>query len=297
LIHVCRSNGASIIHCHDSHALSHGAIVGKSLRIPVVYTRRVIFPLHGNFFSQWKYGKCAKVIAVSNAVAEQCRAVVPQEKIAVIPDGVDWNRAIVSRREARQALGIPEEAFVIGSVGHFTAEKNLQLLLALANNFQKTNPNVRIVCIGPTDIHKKSIPGNMLCTGLKPDAVTYYNAFDAYVSTSTQEGLGSALLDAVVRDIPAVAVDAGGTRDIFPEGWPLVAATDQEGFIKAVTAVVENPEEARRRAEICGKRAREIFSVESMVGKTMAIYEIAPAKTACRDAATARPNPPASMFP
>jgi L-malate glycosyltransferase len=273
LIHACRSNGASIIHCHDSHALSHGAIAGKMLHVPVVYTRRVIFPLHGNFFSQWKYRQCAKLIAVSGAVADQCRVAVAQEMIAVIPDGVDWNRAIVSRPEARRALGIPEEGFVIGSVGHFTHEKNLPLLIALANSLQTAKPHVRIVCIGPTDIRRKSIPGNMLCTGLKPDAVTFYNAFDAYVSASTQEGLGSALLDAVVRDIPAAAVDAGGTRDIFPDGWQLTTPNDPDGFVKAVIAIIENPEEARQKAAACGERARSIFSLDSMVDRTIAVYD------------------------
>jgi glycosyltransferase involved in cell wall biosynthesis len=273
LILGCRSNKATIIHCHDSHALSHGSIIGKMLGIPVIYTRRVVFPLHGNFFSQWKYRQCSRIIAISTAVTDQCCTIMPQEKINIIPDGVDWNRTILSRADARQALGVSEDAFVVGSVGYFTREKNLPLLVYLAKSLQSIKPEVRIVCIGSVEAGIKSFPGNMVCVGLKPDAVIFYNAFDAYASSSTHEGLGSALLDAVVRDIPAVAINAGGTRDIFPENWPLFASHDKEGFVNEVHAIIESPRQARKRAGQCGERARSIFSIDSMIDRTIELYE------------------------
>ena len=77
------------------------------------------------------------------------------------------------------------------------------------------------MCIGKADFRGMQLPDNFFAITPKPNAVSFYNAFDLYISTSTREGLGSALIDAVVRDIPAVATDAGGTRDIFPEHRPL----------------------------------------------------------------------------
>ena len=115
----CKKMAPSIIHCHDAHALLHGGLAGKLLKIPVVYSRRVIFPLHNDPLSRWKYGQCAAIIAVSNAVAKQCAAKMPSEKINIVHDGVDWNTPLFSRGEARKVLGLSDNCFLIGNCWAF----------------------------------------------------------------------------------------------------------------------------------------------------------------------------------
>jgi L-malate glycosyltransferase len=274
-IGICKKNRPSVIHCHDAHALAHGALAGKRLGIPLVYTRRVVFPINASFFSHKKYQACAAIIAVSNAVADQCKEVASPDRVHVVGDGADWGAPLLSRPEARKRLGIPGDPFVFGTVAHFTAEKDIALLFYLANNIQTQKPGVRLVCIGPFDEKQKkrfSIPESIVFAGKLENAAQYYGAFDAYVSTSSAEGLGSALLDAIVRDIPCVAVDAGGTRDLFPEDWELVKRGDCEGFIAAVARLMDDYPVAQAAAKRCGARARNIFSVDAMVEKTMSVY-------------------------
>jgi Glycosyltransferase len=272
LYNLYKKTAPTIIHCHDAHALFHGSIIGARLHIPIVYTRRVLFALHNNFFSKWKYAHCNALIAVSNAVAKQCAALMPGEKIRIVHDGVDWKAPMLCRREARKVLGVPEDSFIIGTVGHFTREKNLSLVVKLAEALRDKYPHVNIICIGPADFQTSSLPDNCMSAGFKPDAASYYNAFDLYISSSVREGLGSALIDAVVRDIPAVALDAGGTRDIFPEAWPLVSENSTDLFIAEVTKAINNYKKAKSDALLCGKRARNIFSIESMVNGTIEVY-------------------------
>jgi len=272
LLHQCASIRPSIMHCHDAHALSHGALIGVLLGIPVIYTRRVIFPLKNAFFSRWKYFRCAALIAVSKAVALQCASVAEAGKIAIIPDGVDWNEPLLERAKARFALGVPESGLVIGTVGHFTKEKNLPLIVDLAGRILPIKPNVQIVCVGPLDGKPAAYPHNLVFAGYRSDALSLYSAFDVYVSASTLEGLGSALVDAVVRDIPAVAVNAGGTADIFPDAWPLIQPGDEEGFCNAVLQVIDDLPKAQAAAMQCGLRARELFSSDAMIEKTLLTY-------------------------
>jgi glycosyltransferase involved in cell wall biosynthesis len=263
----------AVLHCHDAHALLHGSIAGALLKIPVVYSRRVIFPLKKGFLSHWKYRQCRMLLAVSGAVARQCEEVASRENIKLVPDGVDWNAPSLGREEARTELGLPLDGFIIGTVGHFTQEKNLPLVVNLAEALQKSEPKAIIVCIGPAQFPQNLTINNLKFTGYRDTASQYYSAFDLYVSASTQEGLGSALLDAIVRDIPAVAVDAGGTKDIFPEHWPLVVPGDSEGFIAAVVNVIDDYQAAKSEAQECGKRARKLFSIAAMVEKTIEAYD------------------------
>jgi glycosyltransferase involved in cell wall biosynthesis len=274
-IRICKIHKPSHIHCHDAHALAHAIAAGAMLSIPVVYTRRVIFPMGPSRFSRRKYASCAAIIAVSEAVAQRCVEFVPSSRVFIVGDGIDLTSTMLPRSEARKRLGLSDDTFVIGTVAHFTKEKDFTLVFYCASRLEADSDNARLVCIGPYRENKKRrepIPESLLLTGPLDNAVQYYSAFDAYISTSSHEGLGSALLDAVIRDIPAVAVDAEGTRDLFPENWRLVRRGDYDGFGTSVLHMVDNYDAARRDASVCGERARAIFSADLIIEKTMDVY-------------------------
>jgi glycosyltransferase involved in cell wall biosynthesis len=263
------------IHCHDAHALAHASAAGALLSIPVIYTRRVIFPIGPSRLARRKYASCAAIIAISEAVAEKCVAIVPSSRVFIVGDGVDLSSTMLSREEARKRLGISDDTFVIGTVAHFTREKDFTLVFYCASRLEAENSNVRLVCIGPYSENKKhrnTIPESLILTGPLDNAVQYYSAFDAYISTSSQEGLGSALLDAVIRDIPSVAVDAEGTRDLFPENWRLARRGDYDGFSTSMLHMIDNYGSAQQDAKRCGERAREIFLTDLVTEKTMEVY-------------------------
>jgi glycosyltransferase involved in cell wall biosynthesis len=273
LIALCKQIKPVLIHCHDGHALAHASVAGTTLGIPVVYTRRVIFALRPSPVSRWKYKSCKALIGVSHAVARMCKEAFPEVRVHIVHDGVEWNADSPTQREARKELGIGNDAFVIGAVAHFTKEKCLDLLISLARTLVTPFPNARIVCIGPMPQRPPAFPSNMIVCGFRPNAARFYRAFDAYVSASSHEGLGSALLDAVVRDIPCVAIDAGGTRDLFPEGTALVAPDDKEGLSAAVISLIGTYENAAKVAAVFGTRAREMFSIDTMVSRTIDVYK------------------------
>jgi glycosyltransferase involved in cell wall biosynthesis len=271
-IGICKRRNPVLIHSHDGHSLAHASVAGAMLGVPVVHTRRVLFPLRTSLFSQWKYGKCKAIIGVSEAVARACKEALPGVRVHIVHDGVDWTACAMSRSDARKALGIDEAAFAIGSVAHFTKEKELPILISLAETIRSRCPPARIVCIGPTGTALPRVPPNLILAGYRDNAAQYYTAFDAYVSASSHEGLGSALLDAVVRDIPCVAVDGGGTRDLFPDGWELPKPGDFSGLVSAVTRMIDEYENACATAASCGARAREVFSRQAMVLRTVEVY-------------------------
>lgn len=265
-----------VIHCHDGRSLTGGVLAGMRLGVPVCVTRRIVLPIRGNRLTKWKYRSCAGVIAISTAVARECAGVVPEQRIHLVHSGVRWDVPMLSRAEGRDALGLPKDGFVVGTVAHLTEEKNTALLCALARRLASESPGSVVVCVGPCseDVREQlTSTDNVRVTGELRDPARYYAAFDVYVSTSRHEGLGTALLDAVVRDIPAVATDGGGTADIFPPQWELIAPDDHEGFADRVVAVRHDYRIACDRAAECGRVARERFSVPGMVRGTIAVYE------------------------
>ncbi len=262
----------SLVHCHDSHALSHGALVAAALGLPLVATRRVVFAPSRGPFTCWKYRRCEAVIAISDAVRKQCGLLVDLARCHVVHSAVPVGTDEPDRQASRQMLCLAPDAYVVGSVGHFTGEKQLDLIAAVARGVAAAEPGIVIACVGPSMHTPEQLPGNLVMAGPVEAASRYYAAFDAYLSASRAEGLGTALVDAVVRDIPAMATDAGGTRDIFPEGWPLRSVSDAAGLIQDVIEAYRDRGAAACRAREAGERARELFSPSRMVVLTQEVY-------------------------
>jgi glycosyltransferase involved in cell wall biosynthesis len=278
---LCRRVAPYLIHCHDGHAFTVGSTVGALLGMPVVMTRRVLIAVNANPFNRWKVSRCRHIVAVSSAVRDALRGICATTPVTTIHDGVMWENNTSNRASLRASFGLHDGAFAIGTVGHFSGEKNLPLVFTLARHLAVCAPHARIVCIGPmapaAQAESATLP-NCIALGEIPNAATYYSAFDGYISTSHREGLGSALLDAVVRDIPSVAIDAGGTRDIFPAESPcLIAAGDESGFLNTVVDLINHIGKYQRIAHVSGLRARSFFSVDHMVTEYLRIYRtIAP---------------------
>jgi glycosyltransferase involved in cell wall biosynthesis len=274
---ACRRHSPDILHCHDANAFTLGALIGLYTNTPVVYTRRVLFPVRSSALNHWKYGRAAYLIAISQAVEEALLQIAPYTPVQRVADGVSGQPATPEEKQAaKQRLGLKAPTLVIGSVGHFTPEKNPQLLFDLAEHLKQASRPVVVLCVGPLDealLQRAQAIDNVIVTGLVNNALDYYPAFDFYVSTSSIEGLGSALLDAVIRDIPAFAVDSGGARDIFGTLPRLAMPGDGYDFLRMLERAIDDPEGLVSETRQLGSQTRQHFSVEKMVSGNMAVYD------------------------
>jgi hypothetical protein len=78
---------AGLVHCHDARAHTLAAALS---RMPFVVSRRVAFPVKTGLLSRWKYARPKRFLAISHAVfCKLLAAGIPEEKIDIVPDGVD----------------------------------------------------------------------------------------------------------------------------------------------------------------------------------------------------------------
>lgn len=276
----CRQLQPEILHCHDAKSFTLGTLLGALTSTPVVMTRRVLFPIHMHRLNRWKYARAAQFIAVSTAVEQALRAAAPGKPIHVVADAVEGTPITPEQRQkARKRLALADDLIVVGSVGYFTEEKNAALLMDTAEHLAQTRTNVMILCVGPlaekTGKRARKL-ANVLATGFVANPLELYAAFDIYVSTSLLEGLGSALLDAVVRDIPSVAVDSGGVRDIFGDLPRLASTGDRYDFIRLLEQTLDGLDAVREESRILGAAARQRFNLDAMVQGNINVYEQIP---------------------
>ena len=101
-----------------------------------------------------------------------------------------------------------------------------------------------------------------------------YRRHDALLFTSTYEGFGLVLLEAMSQRLPVIATPAGSARTLVTDGDTgySVPPRDAVSLSGAIRAVLRDPAEARRRAENA-RRLVQGMTWRATAEQTLALYE------------------------
>jgi glycosyltransferase involved in cell wall biosynthesis len=282
---LLRRERMDVLHAHTGHAVGLGALATLPLPVKLAATRRVDFHLGRNPFTSWKYGRCDAVIAISRRVREiLIEDGVPAERIHWVPSGlrVDGYPSASRREEFRRERGLSPDEKLIVNVAALEPHKDHATLLTAAPEVLKRVPNARFLILGEGRLRnilghlsqKLDLVDRVRFMGQRPDPLEFTALADVFVLSSQEEGLGTALLDALAIGVPAVATRAGGIPDIFggAEAPELVPVGDPAALADAIVRVLTDPSEARRRVER-GRLLVARLSVADLAEKYERIYE------------------------
>jgi glycosyltransferase involved in cell wall biosynthesis len=275
------ANEVEIVHAHTAHAVALAAMAVRRTPARMVLTRRTAFRLRANPFTRWKYRRASAMIAISEAVKVMLVAGGMNEAgIEVIPSGVPMDREVTPA--SRAELGVAADAPLVVLVGALTREKDpLTFVRAVASARERvTALRALIVGDGPLrgvveeEVEKLGLSHALWLTGHRADADALIATADLLVLCSTEEGLGSVLLDAMALGKPVVATDAGGIPEIVlpDETGLLVPVGDDRAMGSAIARVLADPELAARLAEAARARAPR-YAMDEVVARTVALYE------------------------
>lgn len=182
------------------------------------------------------YDNLAGVVAVSSKNAEVLRQfdVVPEEKVKIFPNGFDdtvfYPR---DKREARQKLGLPQDAFIVSFVGHFIERKGLNKLIPAVEK-----AGVKMICAGKGPIDPRGENCLFANTVGHEQLPWFYSASDAFVLPTLNEGCCNAIVEALACGLPIVSSDLAFNYDILDEtNALLVDPTDVDALTDSICAL------------------------------------------------------------
>ncbi len=277
-----------LLHSHNPHALIYGAPAAALLAIPSVHTKHGRNPDIGRrtwlrrMASRWVDAYVAVTPALGDIALEQ-RECAP-ERLHVIANGIDvvrFSPRPEARRRAREELGISEAAWVVGTVGRLSPEKDQSLLIDAMTPLLEAQRQLVIVGDGPEReaLHLrvaatwKSAFVHM--TGARADAENLLAAFDVFALTSRSEGLPLVLLEAMAMRLPVVSTSVGGVPDLVEHGLTgfLVPPRDKKALSEQLAFLSTRPAIAAEVAEVARHAVLERHTMQRMAQEYQALYE------------------------
>ena len=260
-------------------------------RLPVIGVHHA-FGVYSRQARRWfinRFRSRLLLLGVSNAVRDEIRAHLPgwePARIETLYNRIDVaavQAEQVSREAARETLGLPPDAWVIGNVGRLHPDKDQATLIrgfALALPQLPANSLLAIMGSGRLESSLKALASKLDVSarvrflGQVRQGRRYFKAFDTFALSSDHEPFGMVLLEAMAAGVPVVASDCGGAREvvegvgkIFPLGdhhvlaAELVAAAElqrcsPEPVRDASDCLVERFSDARARRDFAAILSR-----------------------------------------
>jgi len=242
----------TLLHAHDSHALTLAGICAGLTHAPLIATRRVDFHLRRRGY----WHRADRIIAISGAVARVLRDDgIQAERIAVVHSGIDLDLIRQTRLLGiRDRLDLPRGTRVAANVAALVPHKDHATLLAAAHRLVARHPDLHWVIAGEGPL-RDQIQAQVRSLGLgervhlighidQPERLIA--DADLFVMSSREEGLGTAVLDAMGLGIPVASTTAGGLPEMLTGGGGvLVPPEDPAALAEAVSSILESPALAR----------------------------------------------------
>jgi glycosyltransferase involved in cell wall biosynthesis len=284
---IIRKWRPDIVHSHMVHANLLARIVRFLAPIPVlICSARSID--EGGRFREVLYRLtdplCDLTTQVSQAGLERYvrMGAVPRHKIRYIPNGVDTERFkpnLEDRLKFRKELGV--DGFVWLAVGRFDPPKDYPSMLQAFARVVHKHSNTILLIAGDGPLRKTmenlarelGIEKRTKFLGIRRDIPQLMNAADAYVMSSSWEGMPNVLLEASATGLPIVATDVGGNREIVLDGVTgfLVPPRNPEALARAMLRIMDLSDEERKEM---GKRARKHIEVKFNLDRVVDLWEI-----------------------
>jgi len=226
------------------------------------------------------------VISLNADLGRELLAVgVVDEKIRVIPNGVDCARffppSVEERQAARATFGIPADAQVALFAGRLAEDKGIEFLIEawriLKQRFPVSRYYLLVAGDGKRGGHYRARGATLrqaTFLGMVPDIRTVLYAADLLVHPSLTEGISNIVLEAMAAGLPVIGTRIGGLVEQIQHGvtGTLVPPRDAEALAAAIPSLASDPGRRSAMGAAARRAVEQKYSFAAMVDAYEGLY-------------------------
>lgn len=290
LIRLLRSRRPDVVHSHMFHANLLGRVSRKPAGMPVL-----ISTIH-NMYEGARWRELANrytaplsdiTTIISQKSAERMVRVgaISRERLKVIPNGVDtqrYYRSEAAGKLLREELNAPG-SFIWLAVGRFAEAKDHANMIRAFQRARQARGGALLLLAGEGAMRQQAeelaealgLTGQVLFLGVRSDIPALMSAADAYLMSSSWEGMPLVLLEAASCCLPVVATDVGGNSEVVVEGKTgfLVPPKDPASLAAAMLRLMDLSDADRQAMGLAGRKyVEENYSLERITDRWEELY-------------------------
>ena len=241
---------------------------------------------HHSGFTRWLIRQQDAVVATSPQAASYL-----QRPATVVMHGVDLSvfAPAPDRAALRHALGLAEDATILGCFGRIRAQKGVDLLVEAALRLLPDRPGVQVVFTGRISDDNRAFHADLVArltaAGLADrvrflgevpwqDVVRLYQALDLFVAPARWEGFGLTPLEAMACGVPVVAARVGAFETLIADTvtGSLVPPDNADALTEAVRAWVDAPARMAAARQAARAHVQHNHAIETEARALIGIY-------------------------
>lgn len=292
------SNPVDIIHSHSEYT-DVSAILLKLQRIAPIIIRTV----HYGYQYEWSTKPLRRVLltnfaypilfdqeiginqTMTSRLNHRWFAKLRKGQALRIPNAISLERFSdlkIDQKGLKRSLGIPQDAFLIGTVGRLADQKGYCYLIDAAVKVVKEYPQVYFLIIGDGPLASElknqtknlALEKQVFFTGGRNDVEELLHCLNLFVSSSLWEGLPTVILEAMASGLPILATDIPGSNELIKHeynGW-LVPPYNAEAISSAISLLIDSPQLTDELASRALETSRE-YSIDSISKQYEDLYQ------------------------
>lgn len=287
------SNKYDIIHTHSSTAGICGRISARLKHVPIIIHTVHGFPFHDfmkpvkkNFLIQLeKYCArlCDHMITVSNLNIDEIveRKISTRDKLTTVYSGIDLDKFNIdkTKEEIKKSLNIPQEDLVVGLIARMSNQKAPKYFVEAAKLILKEKQNVTFLMVGDGPLKEELIEqigdeSKIRMLGSRTDIPEILKTLDIFALSSIYEGLGRAMTEAMICNIPIVAPNVNGIPEVVIDGETgfLIEPRDSKGLAEKIMLLLNDEQLRIQIGQNAHNKVVPAFSDKKMVEDIDKLY-------------------------
>lgn len=251
---------------YNPHGWAFNMNCSKKKKVLYRLVESVLAPLTDNIIAISDYEKKS---AIDNKICNE-------GKIKVIFNGIDIRRNDkIKYNLSREDLGIPENSYVIGTVGRLSKQKAPDTFVRAAKCIKEKFPQAFFIWVGDGEdrckiellIKESNLENSFIITGWVDNAMKYIKLFDQALLLSRWEGFGLVLAEYMLANKPIVATKVDAIPDLITNmsNGILVEVDNVKQIYEACLKIQKDSQLSRKIAKKGNEIVREKFDVRRVV--------------------------------
>jgi glycosyltransferase involved in cell wall biosynthesis len=281
LLEVVKEIKPDILHTHTFKAGYIGRIKTREINKAAGKQVKFVHTFHGHLYDDPEFSglKSSIITSFERRFAMRTDAIVTvgaQVGKELLERGIGLPKQFINIPPGVEPLKIskakPRKKITIGWIARVTGVKNPLRALEIAKLF----PDAQFLIAGGGDMLdqvKAQAPRNTKVLGWT-DAAKLFADSDIILSTSENEGMPIALIEAQLASKPVVATNVGGVSEVVINNKTgFVTRKNTEDLAKALEKLIKSKALRTAQGKAAKDHAKKAFSVEKMIKAHISLYK------------------------